>query len=165
MMACEHIDRLNIGPIETFRLSWDQPHEGNLFEHLYRQRAFQIEHPEPEIDSMSATVPWQSVSPFGGDNAGGLAMNEMSEATLEEICKLSTALSFSDRLGLIEHLASRMQRRGRRNRRVLSVGSGRTNSRRTLTLTPPCARSEANRTSEAVDARYVADTHAILVSD
>ena len=48
MMACETIDRLNIGPIETFQLSWDQPHEGNLFEHLYRQRAFQIEHPEPE---------------------------------------------------------------------------------------------------------------------
>jgi acyl-CoA reductase-like NAD-dependent aldehyde dehydrogenase len=43
MMACEHVDRLNIGPIETYRLSWDQPHEGNLFEHLYRQRAFQIE--------------------------------------------------------------------------------------------------------------------------
>ena len=43
LMACEDIDRLNIGPIPTFRLSWDQPHEGNLFEHLYRQRAFQIE--------------------------------------------------------------------------------------------------------------------------
>ena len=42
-MACGHIDRLNIGPIPTFKLSWDQPHEGNLFEHLYRQRAFQIE--------------------------------------------------------------------------------------------------------------------------
>lgn len=45
MMASEHIDRLNIGPIETFKLSWDQPHEGNLFELLYRQRAFQIEAP------------------------------------------------------------------------------------------------------------------------
>jgi acyl-CoA reductase-like NAD-dependent aldehyde dehydrogenase len=43
MMACDSIDRLNIGPVPTFRLSWDQPHEGNLFEHLYRQRAFQIE--------------------------------------------------------------------------------------------------------------------------
>ncbi len=43
MMACDHVDRLNIGPVPTFRLSWDQPHEGNLFEHLYRQRAFQIE--------------------------------------------------------------------------------------------------------------------------
>ena len=43
MMASENIDRLNVGPIPTYQLSWDQPHEGNLFEHLYRQRAFQIE--------------------------------------------------------------------------------------------------------------------------
>ncbi|HZL38252.1 MAG TPA: aldehyde dehydrogenase family protein [Tepidisphaeraceae bacterium] len=42
MMACDHIDRLNIGPVPTWQLSWDQPHEGNLFEHLYRQRAFQL---------------------------------------------------------------------------------------------------------------------------
>ncbi len=42
MMACENIDRLNIGPVPTYQLSWDQPHEGNLFEHLYRQRAFQL---------------------------------------------------------------------------------------------------------------------------
>lgn len=42
LMAAGNIDRLNIGPIPTFQLSWDQPHEGNLFEHLYRQRAFQI---------------------------------------------------------------------------------------------------------------------------
>jgi hypothetical protein len=47
VMASENIDRLNVGPIETFKLSWDQPHEGNLFELLYRQRAFQIEAPEP----------------------------------------------------------------------------------------------------------------------
>ena len=43
LMASPNVDRLNIGPIPTFRISWDQPHEGNLFEHLYRQRAFQIE--------------------------------------------------------------------------------------------------------------------------
>ncbi len=43
LMASPDIDRLNIGAIPTYRLSWDQPHEGNLFEHLYRQRAFQIE--------------------------------------------------------------------------------------------------------------------------
>ena len=43
LMSCRDIDRLNIGPIPTWSLSWDQPHEGNLFEHLYRQRAFQIE--------------------------------------------------------------------------------------------------------------------------
>jgi acyl-CoA reductase-like NAD-dependent aldehyde dehydrogenase len=43
LMASPHIDRLNIGPIPTYKLSWDQPHEGNLFQHLYRQRAFQLE--------------------------------------------------------------------------------------------------------------------------
>lgn len=42
-MACGQIDRLNLGAVPTWRLSWDQPHEGNLFEHLYRQRAFQAE--------------------------------------------------------------------------------------------------------------------------
>jgi acyl-CoA reductase-like NAD-dependent aldehyde dehydrogenase len=42
MMSCPEIDRLNIGPIPTMQLSWDQPHEGNLFQHLYRQRAFQM---------------------------------------------------------------------------------------------------------------------------
>lgn len=41
LMASPNVDRLNIGPIETWRISWDQPHEGNLFEHLYRQRSFQ----------------------------------------------------------------------------------------------------------------------------
>lgn len=41
LMVSPNVDRLNIGPIPTYRLSWDQPHEGNLFEHLYRQRAFQ----------------------------------------------------------------------------------------------------------------------------
>ncbi|MDB5330850.1 MAG: mmsA [Phycisphaerales bacterium] len=45
MMACPHVDRLNIGPVPTYQLSWDQPHEGNLFEHLYRQRAFQAASP------------------------------------------------------------------------------------------------------------------------
>lgn len=35
------IDRLNLGPVPTYHISWDQPHEGNLFDHLYQQRAFQ----------------------------------------------------------------------------------------------------------------------------
>jgi len=43
LMASSNVDRLNIGPIPTWQISWDQPHEGNLFQHLYRQRAFQIE--------------------------------------------------------------------------------------------------------------------------
>jgi acyl-CoA reductase-like NAD-dependent aldehyde dehydrogenase len=37
-----HIDRLNLGPIPTTRLNWLQPHEGNLFEFLYRNRALQV---------------------------------------------------------------------------------------------------------------------------
>jgi acyl-CoA reductase-like NAD-dependent aldehyde dehydrogenase len=41
LFSSPHVDRLNIGPIPTNKISWDQPHEGNLFEHLYRQRAFQ----------------------------------------------------------------------------------------------------------------------------
>jgi len=41
LMRERNIDRLNLGPIPTCRLAWDQPHEGNLFEHLYRRRAFQ----------------------------------------------------------------------------------------------------------------------------
>jgi acyl-CoA reductase-like NAD-dependent aldehyde dehydrogenase len=41
LMASGNIDRLNFGAVPTWQLSWDQPHEGNLFEHLYRQRAFQ----------------------------------------------------------------------------------------------------------------------------
>ena len=35
------IDRLNIGALPTNQVSWDQPHEGNLFDHLYARRAFQ----------------------------------------------------------------------------------------------------------------------------
>ncbi len=41
LLACPAIDRLNLGPVPTSRVSWDQPHEGNLFQHLYQQRAFQ----------------------------------------------------------------------------------------------------------------------------
>jgi hypothetical protein len=36
-----HIDRLNLGALPTTRVQWDQPHEGNLFEFLYRRRAIQ----------------------------------------------------------------------------------------------------------------------------
>ena len=36
------IGRLNLGPIQTNTIVWDQPHEGNLFDHLYARRAFQL---------------------------------------------------------------------------------------------------------------------------
>jgi acyl-CoA reductase-like NAD-dependent aldehyde dehydrogenase len=34
------VGRLNVGPVPTNLVRWDQPHEGNLFEHLYARRAF-----------------------------------------------------------------------------------------------------------------------------
>lgn len=37
-----HVDRLNIGPIPTSRLNWLQPHEGNLIDFLFRNRAYQL---------------------------------------------------------------------------------------------------------------------------
>ena len=43
LLAHGHIDRINIGPVPTVKIRWDQPHEGNLFEHLYKQRAVQHE--------------------------------------------------------------------------------------------------------------------------
>ncbi len=33
-------DRLNTGPIQTNQISWEQPREGNLFEHQYARRSF-----------------------------------------------------------------------------------------------------------------------------
>jgi acyl-CoA reductase-like NAD-dependent aldehyde dehydrogenase len=41
LLASPHVDRLNVGPIATNQISWDQPHEGNLFEHLYARRSYQ----------------------------------------------------------------------------------------------------------------------------
>lgn len=35
------IERLNLGPISTMKISWNQPHEGNLFEFLYRRRSIE----------------------------------------------------------------------------------------------------------------------------
>jgi len=43
LLATPLIHRLNLGPIPTMQISWDQPHEGNLFEHLWGRRAFQRE--------------------------------------------------------------------------------------------------------------------------
>jgi acyl-CoA reductase-like NAD-dependent aldehyde dehydrogenase len=41
LLGSDHIGRLNLGPIKTNQIVWDQPHEGNLFDHLYARRAFQ----------------------------------------------------------------------------------------------------------------------------
>jgi acyl-CoA reductase-like NAD-dependent aldehyde dehydrogenase len=41
LLASPHIRRLTWGAVPTTDVSWDQPHEGNLFEHLYARRAYQ----------------------------------------------------------------------------------------------------------------------------
>jgi hypothetical protein len=41
LLSSPLIGRLNFGPIPTMQITWDQPHEGNLFDHLYARRAFQ----------------------------------------------------------------------------------------------------------------------------
>jgi hypothetical protein len=40
LLDCPTIQRLNLGPISTLEISWDQPHEGNLFEFLWQRRSF-----------------------------------------------------------------------------------------------------------------------------
>lgn len=35
------IERLNLGPVSTMKISWDQPHEGNMFEFLYKRRSIE----------------------------------------------------------------------------------------------------------------------------
>ena len=39
--AYAHIERLNIGPVSTMKISWDQPHEGNMFEFLWQRRSIE----------------------------------------------------------------------------------------------------------------------------
>jgi hypothetical protein len=46
------IARLNLGPVSTSHVAWDQPHEGNLFEFLYRRRAI-------AWDQSDGQDPWQ----------------------------------------------------------------------------------------------------------
>ena len=35
------IERLNIGPVSTMKISWDQAHEGNMFEFLCKRRSIE----------------------------------------------------------------------------------------------------------------------------
>ncbi len=42
LLSAPHIDRLNIGPVPTSKIDWSQPHEGNLFEFLYKRRSISV---------------------------------------------------------------------------------------------------------------------------
>ena len=44
LLAASNIERLNIGAISTMKISWDQPHEGNMFEFLYKRRSIELLH-------------------------------------------------------------------------------------------------------------------------
>ncbi len=41
ILEFREVERLNLGPIPTMRVSWDQPHEGNMFEFLYKRRSIE----------------------------------------------------------------------------------------------------------------------------
>jgi hypothetical protein len=41
LLASPFVGRLNLGAIPTKHIQFDQPHEGNLFDHLYARRPFQ----------------------------------------------------------------------------------------------------------------------------
>ena len=42
LMETNLVDRLNFGPVPTMQISWDQPHEGNMFDFLYKRRSIEI---------------------------------------------------------------------------------------------------------------------------
>jgi acyl-CoA reductase-like NAD-dependent aldehyde dehydrogenase len=42
LLASPLIERLNLGRVPTMKISWDQPHEGNMFEFLYRRRSIEL---------------------------------------------------------------------------------------------------------------------------
>lgn len=54
LLTAPHVERLNLGSMPTNRVAWDQPHEGNLFELLYRQRSLQAI--EPPATAPAATA-------------------------------------------------------------------------------------------------------------
>jgi len=41
LLEFPHIERLNLGPVPTTQVSWDQPHEGNMFEFLWKRRSIE----------------------------------------------------------------------------------------------------------------------------
>jgi hypothetical protein len=47
LLDATNIDRLNVGALKTIALNWLQPHEGNIIDFLFRNRAFQNSPPPP----------------------------------------------------------------------------------------------------------------------
>src|SRR5476649_1941879 len=58
LLATPLIDRLNVGPVSTMQVAWDQPHEGNLFEFLYKRRAIVYsDAPKKSVAAAQVDVP------------------------------------------------------------------------------------------------------------
>jgi len=51
LLQFREIERLNFGPVSTMSISWDQPHEGNMFEFLYRRRSIERAWEMPELNT------------------------------------------------------------------------------------------------------------------
>ncbi len=56
LLGRAEIGRLNLGPVPTSVLQWDQPHEGNIFTHLYQQRAFQRSEARSQATEVKMTI-------------------------------------------------------------------------------------------------------------
>ena len=41
LMPCPHIQRLNLGPVSTMKISWNYTREGNMFEFLWQRRSIE----------------------------------------------------------------------------------------------------------------------------
>ena len=52
--AFPEIDRLNLGPVSTMTISWDQPHEGNMFEFLWKRRSIERGWPGGTVASLQS---------------------------------------------------------------------------------------------------------------
>lgn len=56
LLSCPKLERLNVGALPTSQVAWDQPHEGSLFELLYRRRALQGPGLSPQDAGDAATA-------------------------------------------------------------------------------------------------------------
>jgi acyl-CoA reductase-like NAD-dependent aldehyde dehydrogenase len=56
LLDCRAIDHLHLGAVPTWQVSFAQPHEGNLFDFLYRRRAVREAGPLPAARAPAAAV-------------------------------------------------------------------------------------------------------------
>ncbi|HVT58455.1 MAG TPA: aldehyde dehydrogenase [Thermoanaerobaculia bacterium] len=57
LLACRDVDHLHLGAVPTWQVSFAQPHEGNLFDLLYRRRALRVAGLGPGLAAPPAPLP------------------------------------------------------------------------------------------------------------